>query len=171
MTIDWDDRARRWLAGELEPAMGRDAWVLNAQRDAAMIAQRLRPYGVRSLLEVGSGIGRLTPHLAEAFDHVIAVDTSAGMQECTDLACGTLANVTIRDHKLGDPYPVADAALIFDVIDSYWTPWQADQLVGGVLRSCLLVLIVMVRLDEWEPRQGQIAAAGPDWWLLQGETL
>jgi SAM-dependent methyltransferase len=169
--IDYDDRARRWLAGELEPAMGREAWVANAKRDAAMIAQRLHPYGVRSLLEVGSGVGRLTPHLAEAFDHVIAIDTSPGMQECTALACDGLVNVSVRDHKQGAPYPVADAALIFDVIEADWTLHDADAIVGDVLRSCLLVLIAQVRLDEWEPYQGQIAAAGTDWWLIQGETL
>jgi SAM-dependent methyltransferase len=169
--IDYDDRARRWLAGELEPAIGREAWVANARRDAEFAAKRLHPYGVRSLLEVGSGVGRLTPHLAEAFDHVIAIDTSPGMQHCTELATDGLVNVSVRDHKQGEPFPVADAALVFDVIEADWSIEQADALVGDVLRSCLLVLIAQVRLDEWEPLQGQIAAAGADWWLIQGETL
>jgi SAM-dependent methyltransferase len=169
--IDYDDRARRWLAGELEPAIGREAWTANARREAEFAAKRLHPYGGGSLLEVGSGVGRLTPYLAEAFEYVIAIDTSPGMQECTALACDGLVNVSVRDHKPGEPYPVADAALIFDVIEADWSIEQADALVSDVLRSCLLVLIAQVRLDEWEPYQGQIAAAGAGWWLIQGETL
>lgn len=168
--IDYDEHARAWLAGKLEPG-DRDEWNAQARREALMVRQMLSGYGVNTLLEVGSGFGRLTRHLAEQFEKVIAIDASPGMVECTLLACADLTNVQVIDQYQHEPYPVADAALIFDVLDSEWTTEQADDLVSSVLRSCMIVLIARVRLEDWTPWQGQIAAEGADWWLLQGATL
>lgn len=171
VTIDYDARARDWLAGRLEPSIGRDAWQAKARADAEHAARILAPYNPRTLVEVGSGIARLTPHLADRFDHVIAIDTSPGMQECTTLACEGLANVSVREHRLGEPYPVGDAALVWDVLEDDWTLQQADDLIAGIQRSCLLVLVQSTRLKEWSPWQPQILREGTNWWLLASDAL
>lgn len=168
--IDYDEHARAWLAGTLKPT-DRDDWNAQAKAEAVMVRMLLSGYGVNTLLEVGSGVGRMTRHLAEHFEKVIAIDASPGMVECTLLACADLTNVQVIDQYAHEPYPVADAALIYDVLDPDWTIEQADDLVSAVLRSCMIVLVARVRLEDWTPWQGQIAAEGSDWWLLQGATL
>lgn len=168
---DWDAVARRWLAGDLEPSTGREAWSALASDQAAHIARILQPYRVSTLVEVGSGIGRMTPHLAEQFQHVIAIDSSAGMQECTELACEGLANVSVRHHADGDPIPVGDAALIWDVVAHDWSLLQADAMIDACLRSCLLVLVSVSRLPGWSPWQQSIIREGDGWWLLQAEVV
>lgn len=166
----WDDVARRWLGGTLEPSNGRDVWSAIAHADAAEVERILRPFAVRDIVEVGSGVGRLTPYLAEHFAHVIAIDTSPGMVEATELACDHLTNVSVRDQRVGDPYPVGDTALLFDVIDSDWTHAEADELVEACLRSCLLVLVHNTRLVGWQP-MGDVVRSGASWSVIQADVV
>lgn len=169
--IDWDHVAREWIAGRLEPSIGRDAWSANARGQAQAIASIVAPYAVSTLVEVGSGIGRLTPHLAERFEDVIAIDTSAGMTEATELAIANSPHAVVSDYREGDAIPIGDAALVWDVIGSDWSLQQADALVDACLRSCLLVLVSVSRLSGWSPDQNLIVREGDGWWLLRAEVV
>jgi 2-polyprenyl-3-methyl-5-hydroxy-6-metoxy-1,4-benzoquinol methylase len=71
---------------------------------------------LRSVLEAGCGIGRLTPVIAARAQRVVALDMTAPMLEAARAACAHLPNVEYRQARLED----AGWTEEFDVAVSVW---------------------------------------------------
>lgn len=114
----WDALATRFASGEQVPANGWEAWAEQAATEAATIRGAL-PESVGTLLEVGCGVGRLTPYLALMFPIIIATDTSPCCRLVTENRCGARGNVLVLppDEAAAEP---ADAALVWNLYDDDW---------------------------------------------------
>lgn len=114
----WDALATRFSTGEQAPANGWEAWAEQAATEAATIRGAL-PESVGTLLEVGCGVGRLTPYLALMFPIIIATDTSPCCRLVTENRCSARGNVLILppDEAADEP---ADAALVWNLYDEDW---------------------------------------------------
>lgn len=119
----WDAIATRFSTGEQVPANGWEAWAEQAATEAATIRGTL-PESVGTLLEVGCGVGRLTPYLALMFPIIIATDTSPCCRLVTENRCSARGNVLVLppDEAAAEP---ADAALVWNLYDTDWP--AADQ--------------------------------------------
>lgn len=125
-TAKWDAIAESFERGEFVPANGWDEWNAQAIREAVMIREAL-PQTVDTLLEVGCGVGRLTPHLARMFPHVIANDTSAACRRVTVVRLRGRPNVRVVSAA-GAPYGShIDAAVVWgNLHDADWTTDEAS---------------------------------------------
>jgi 2-polyprenyl-3-methyl-5-hydroxy-6-metoxy-1,4-benzoquinol methylase len=92
------DRTRRVLAGLLD----------RAARELG------RP--LRSVLEAGCGVGRLTPVIAAGAGRVVALDMTAPMLDAARAACGGLSHVEFRQGRIEDLRGEHE----FDVAVSVW---------------------------------------------------
>lgn len=119
----WDRIAEEFAAGTAVPANGWEAWADQATREATMIRDAM-PSEVETLVEIGCGVGRLTPYLALLFPHVIAIDTSPACRVVTAQRCEHRPNVLVT----GSARTPADAAaaLVWCLYDSDWTTGQVN---------------------------------------------
>ncbi len=105
IAAEWRRRARRdGLARvmrasqpvELEIGVTEQTRRLVANYLGAVAGRLSRPVG--SVLEVGCGIGRITPTIAAHAEHVVALDMTPGMLEAAIQTCAGLDNVEFHRH-------------------------------------------------------------------------
>lgn len=118
-TAKWDAVANDFIAGTRVPAQGWEAWAAQATQEAITIRAAL-PESVEMLLEVGCGVGRLTPYLALLFPFVVATDTSAACRSVTLARCDKHTNVLVLPPDEA-AQEACDAALVWCLYDSDWT--------------------------------------------------
>jgi SAM-dependent methyltransferase len=138
----WDEIGRQWQTGELSPANGWQLWNEVAELDAERIRVLLPP-GVQSIIEVGCGVGRLTPHLAARFKNVYCTDTSPVMMSITS---GLLVKDGILNARVAvDTYTLPreiDAAVVWgNLYDQDWTGEQAASHADDMLQRAHLLLV------------------------------
>lgn len=159
----WNDVGTRFMSGSLEPANGFAAWDALAMREAAQIASTL-PASASTIIEVGCGVGRLTPHLADLFDDVHATDTAEAMRRATRWRCKRHPNVTVTPP---DPDASADAIVVWGTLyDQDWTTICANAHIAGLCDQGDMVLIQTNRRDiryHWEDRT---IAADTEWIMV-----
>lgn len=159
----WDELARQWLSGELCPANGMEEWTRLAASEAWRIGQLL-PAGVTTLLEVGCGVGRLTPHLAGIFPEVFAIDQSLVMLAITSGRCRELANV---HTQLAGTEPACDVALVWgNLYDEDWGDEEAAQHGESLVSKHHLTLIQTSRVYLVGYWQTRTVKHGKDWLLV-----
>lgn len=130
---DWASTADHafWISGSSSPErFDRSGWV-----DAYQLADLCPGYRDATILEWGSGSGRVTQHLCRLFRHTHAVDVSSGMLSL--LADRRLPDLTLH-HTDGAALP---AGIAVDVIYSYlcWMHNRKEDL-PAILRTCRRVL-------------------------------
>lgn len=144
----WDAIAAAFERGEWQPANGIDVWRDEAFREAVTIRRAL-PATVQSILEVGCGVGRLTPHLAVLFGSgVVAVDTSANCRRVTSFACHHLRNVVVcqpGEPLTGQP----DAALVWKLYDEDWSLPERDEHLNEMQAAYRYVLHSNNGVEHW----------------------
>lgn len=148
-TEKWDAIAKAFAVGTWVPANGLEAWYAQAVSEATTIRSAL-PLDVETLLEVGCGVGRLTPYLALLFPRVIATDTSPVCRRVTAERCEHRPNVVVAE-PVGQ---TADAALVWgNLYDSDWTLQQISAHRQEMRRLYPLVLEGnSERWKLWDPR-------------------
>lgn len=122
-TAKWDAIAESFERGEFVPANGWEAWRDQALREAATIRDAI-PGHVLDLIEIGCGVGRLTPHLSLLFPRVIATDTSAVCRRVTLDRCREygVENVDVYEAYFPVPGARSTAAVVWgNLYDSDWT--------------------------------------------------
>jgi SAM-dependent methyltransferase len=134
-TEKWDKLAEAFAAGTAVPANGWEAWGEQAAREAATIRNVL-PRDAETIVEVGCGVGRLTPYLAMLFPRVIATDTSSACRVVTKQRCKHRPNVKVRAPGT----PKADAAVIWCLYDEDWTALESTNHLREMLAAYSLVL-------------------------------
>lgn len=165
-TEKWDAIAEAFRLGEWVPANGWEAWNAQAVREAVMIRDAL-PNRVDELIEVGCGVGRLTPYLAVMFPRVIATDTSAACRIVTRERCRHHPNVRVM-LPASLPMAAGDAALVWgNLYDSDWSKDAAVKHISKLRDTYPLVLVQTGMRDEIQrafrdPDPGY----GTDWMLL-----
>jgi len=118
-TEKWDAFAEAFARGDVTPANGWTEWEAQAVREADTIRGAL-PHHVGTLVEVGCGIGRLTPQLALRFSTIIAMDTSTACRRVTRNRCRAHRNVLVVPPD--DRRVEGDAALVWgNLYDSDWS--------------------------------------------------
>lgn len=152
VTTEWDRRARRdGLArvmrasqpAALAPGVTRQTRDLVAGYLDAVTARLLRP--VISALDVGCGIGRLTPVLAEHAERVVAIDMTPGMLEAAGRACAGLDNVEFRRYEA---QRLPWSSLRFDVAVCVWVLMhvlddeQLATVCRGLARSARFLVLI-----------------------------
>lgn len=163
----WDRIGADWLVGTLAPANGMEAWREGAQEEAIRISAILhhpsRQHRVDTLVEVGCGVGRLTPHLAPYFRKVIATDTSTVMRGITERAAAHWQNVTV-DAGL---YPHGDAALVWgNLYDEDWSDAAAVEHLSGLVAQFPVVLVQTSRVVITQSQAPIWVERGDDWMLV-----
>lgn len=138
-TTKWDAIAEAFAGGTGVPANGWEAWNDQARREAITIRGAL-PHSVDNLLEVGCGIGRLTPHLALMFLSVTSIDTSTACRMVTRKRCRHRSNVTILPADARMTVAGIDAALVWALYDEDWPQDQVTAHRAEVLEKYGLVL-------------------------------
>lgn len=129
----WNDAARDNAAWHI--ATGHqsesDAFFESGKRevDEFLTFAGLRPTGSETLLEIGSGVGRMTRHLAELVSRVIATDVSG---EMLSRARGNLAgqrNIDYVELSGAGELPFDEAAVdaVFSYITMQHVPTAAAQ--------------------------------------------
>lgn len=165
-TAKWDAFAEAFAAGQAVPANGWEAWSEQAVREATMIRKAL-PDTVQCLLEVGCGVGRLSPYLALMFPRVVCTDTSAACRTVTRERTRHHANVTVlpADARLPDPQP--DAALVWgNLYDSDWTDANARAHLAGLVDTYPLVLCDRITRPIICLETGWSLTTSDDWCLI-----
>ena len=124
IAAEWRRRARRpGLARVMrasQPAELADR-VTATTRDTVSayleIAARRLGHPVRSALDVGCGIGRLTPTIAGHAEHVVAIDLADEMIAAARQTCAGIGTIDFRRHTAQD-LPLRDTT--FDVAVCVW---------------------------------------------------
>jgi SAM-dependent methyltransferase len=107
--LEWQRRAER--AGPARVMRASQPAELNAavtertrQVLAELFEQAAQALGrpLRSALEAGCGVGRLTPVIAAEADRVVALDMTAPMLDAARAACRGLSNVEFRQGRIED---------------------------------------------------------------------
>lgn len=165
----WDRIGAAWLAGELSPANGLEEWRKAAHAEAVLIASILhkpgRMHQVATLVEVGCGVGRLTPLLAPYFQTIIATDTSSVMLGITSAAAFHWQNIKV----VSGLYPNGDAALVWgNLYDEDWTTQAATEHLIGLCEQFPLVLAQTTRDEITNFVRDLWIEQGDDWMLLAG---
>lgn len=163
----WDAIADSFERGELVPANGMEAWRDKALEEALLIRSVL-PGNVETLVEVGCGVGRLTPYLALTFPRVIAIDTSSQCRRLTMIATVYSNNVVVCSPdevpSIGEP----DAAVVWgNLFDEDWSDQDAIDYLWQLLGAVPLVLTQSNR--ALLAVVGHTIRSGPDWLLQQGQ--
>jgi SAM-dependent methyltransferase len=133
----WDEIGRQWETGALTPANGFDKWEAIASAEAARIRSLLP--GAESLLEVGSGVGRLSPYLAEQFPTLICMDSSRVMRRVTRKRLAGHANTRVVEPDAD--FGLVDAALVWALYDEEWTDEQTADHAESLLDIAHVALI------------------------------
>lgn len=140
----------------------------------------------RSAADLGCGVGRTLPLLAEAFGRVYAVDISSECLAVAERDHAGLANVTYVHADLSAPrkgYPSVDVALCINA----WLAGDLRTRLGIIDHTCRsvkrggrLVLVVPAlgsalltafRQQQWELRNGTPPATVEEQRTLRGEGL
>lgn len=138
-TEKWDAIAEAFRLGEWVPANGWVEWEAQAVCEAAMIRKAL-PERVDELIEVGCGVGRLTPYLAVMFPRIIATDTSAACRIVTRERCRHHPNVRVM-LPASLPMAAGDAALVWgNLYDSDWSEEARRKHTAKLRRTYPIVL-------------------------------
>ncbi|MFF2654149.1 class I SAM-dependent methyltransferase [Streptomyces sp. NPDC058045] len=109
---EWRERATRaGLARVMraqQPPLIAEAVTAETRETVVRLLKRADqelPDGLGSVVEVGCGIGRLTPTLAAAADRVAALDMTPGMLDAARSTCAGLDNVTFEHARAQDLQP------------------------------------------------------------------
>lgn len=168
----WDAIAESFERGELVPANGIAAWTKQAADEAATIRRAL-PDSIDTLLEVGCGVGRLTPWLSLLFPRVIATDTSVRCLRLTNIACGHGMRWNVRTRAPDDPVCAeADAAVVWgNLYDEDWTREAANAHITSLANSYPIVLVQLAHrselFDDWVSLDAIGIRRGDDWLRIQ----
>lgn len=158
-TAKWDRVAEAFDQGVLVPANGMDNWAAQAVTEAVLI-RGILPLACETLLEVGCGVGRLTPYLALMFRSVVATDTSTACRVVTMGRCEYFRNV-----RVAEPGGIqADAAVVWgNLYDDDWTDDQAAEHIVELAAVCGYVLVQTSRpfILGFDNAQGE-----HDWTLI-----
>lgn len=120
-----------WITGSSSPEhFDRSGWL-----DACHLASLCPGYRDQTILEWGSGSGRVTQYLCRMFRHTHAVDLSSGMLSL--LADRRLPDVSLHQTE-GAELP---AGIVVDVVYSYlcWMHNRKEDL-PAILRTCRSIL-------------------------------
>lgn len=133
----WDLIAEAFANGTLHPANGMEAWQEDAVREAILV-RAIIPVECLTLMEVGCGVGRMTPFLSVLWPRVVATDTSS--------ACRVVTAERVRLHRnttVCEPGGIqADAALVWgNLYDDDWSDDEAAAHVCELLACCGYVLV------------------------------
>ncbi|MEU8456038.1 class I SAM-dependent methyltransferase [Streptomyces griseoaurantiacus] len=137
---EWHARARREglarvMRAQQPPELG-EAVTEETRRTLARLLKRAGqelPEGIGTVLEIGCGIGRLTPTLAAAARRVAALDMTPGMLESARTACADLDHVSLHLLRAQD-----------------LTLEDVDRLVGRPADVTVCVWVLMHLLDDAE---------------------
>lgn len=160
----WDQIGRDFASGRMVPANGMTQWNEIAAAEAARVAFLLGG-GTETIIEVGSGVGRLTRSFVNLFRHVTATDTSPVMRGITRAACQYAENLDVMAPGLPD----ADAAVIWGhLYDEDWLTSTALVHIQLHVETYRMVLLQTNRPDLVNGLAHLTAARGEDWLLLRG---
>ncbi|MGI8306061.1 class I SAM-dependent methyltransferase [Saccharopolyspora hattusasensis] len=124
VTEEWRQRAQReGLARVMRASQPAEYNADTTERTRQVVAGQLRTAArelarpLSAALEIGCGIGRLTPTLAAEADRVTALDMTPGMLDVAKESCSELSNV---DFELGRAEDLPWHGRRFDVAVSVW---------------------------------------------------
>ncbi|MGW7527290.1 class I SAM-dependent methyltransferase [Streptomyces sp. NPDC054783] len=137
---EWRGRAERQglarvMRAQQPPEIG-DAVTAETRQTLTRLLKRADhelPGGLGSVVEIGCGIGRLTPTLAMAAERVAALDMTPGMLDAARGACAGLGNVAFHRSRAQD-----------------LGPEDFDRLVGRPADVTVFVWVLMHILDDAE---------------------
>lgn len=124
----WDrlaeENARYYVFTDQGTSITEPAFRLAGQHDYdhliaqdRLLNERLAPFSSRTVLEIGSGIGRITEFLADAFGSVSGIDISPQMIERAKERLKNRPNLTlIATDGTTYPFPRASFDFVFSVI-------------------------------------------------------
>ncbi|PKW18382.1 class I SAM-dependent methyltransferase [Saccharopolyspora spinosa] len=124
VTEEWRQRAQReGLARVMRASQPAEYNADTTERTRQVVAEQLRTAArelarpLSAVLEIGCGIGRLTPTLAAQAGHVTALDMTPGMLDEAKTSCSELSNVEFELARAEDlPWHGRN----FDVAVSVW---------------------------------------------------
>lgn len=123
--------------------------------DAALARAGIDPRALRSCLEFGCGVGRVTAHLAGRFDHVTGVDVSSGhLRSARDfLASRGISNIDLRKlHSVQDVTALGHFDFVFSRMVFQHNP---PPVTARLLRDLLSLLnpagIALVQIPTYCP--------------------
>ena len=191
------EQRQGWICSDQTPldtriARPRSDFVLGASPASTTLAQLVPRRDVGSALDLGTGCGIQTVHLADHADRIVATDLNPRALELARITLGL--NRIEADLQLGSLYgPVAGQ--VFDLVVTnppyVMSPpggdlvyreggFEADQLMREVVRSAplepggLLVVLgnwAMTEGQSWQERVAEWIPAGHDALVLQREAL
>jgi SAM-dependent methyltransferase len=104
--LEWQRRAGLARVMRAAPPAERNAGVTDRTRQvlAELLEQGAQALGrpLRSALEAGCGVGRLTPVIAAEAERVVALDMTAPMLDAARATCHGLSNVEFRQGRIED---------------------------------------------------------------------
>jgi len=148
MARDWEARAQEnalhYIADFREQWDDLDEFFLTGKHDVDKLmamANWLEDEMKRGrLLEIGCGVGRMTRHFADHFDHVVGIDISPTMIQRAGELNGHLANASFRVNSGSD---LADFETdSFDFVLSYivFQHIPSEDIIAGYIAESLRVL-------------------------------
>ncbi len=164
VTEEWRQRARRdGLARVMRASQPAEHNADTTERTRKAVAEGLRTAArelsrpLATALEVGCGIGRLTPTVAAHADHVTALDMTPGMLEAARESCADLTNV---DFELARAENLPWNGRKFDVAVSVWVLMHVldeealTRICRSISRSCHYFVLVeyaeaAIPVSEW----------------------
>lgn len=161
----WDAFAEAFAAGTAIPANGWAAWNKQALDEAVTIRCAL-PESVECLVEVGCGVGRLTPYLAIGFPRVVCTDTSAACRAVTRERCCGHGNVIVMppDHLLVE----GDAALVWgNLYDEDWSDAEARAHLYQLVEAHRCVLVQHTTRSVITLRNDWALTTSDDWMMIE----
>ncbi|MFI9815081.1 class I SAM-dependent methyltransferase [Saccharothrix variisporea] len=118
IAAEWDRRAARpGLTRVMRASQPTELAEETTARTRGLVADYLRAVAPATALEIGCGMGRLTPTIAAHARDVLAVDMTARMVELARAACADLPHVRFLHAKVQD---LPRHAPRFDVAVCVW---------------------------------------------------